>query len=86
MPIQKQFALLVDSHSQAGGDASVVSQDVEMFAIPEKMVELLLETQTYQSEKEIWLDEKRIAEELVWLCSLENGNKPIPSNFYERCD
>ena len=81
MPIQKQFALLVDSHSRAGGDASVVSQDVEMFAIPEKMVELLLETQTYQSEKEIWLDEKRIAEELVWLCSLENGNKPDSEQF-----
>jgi hypothetical protein len=75
MPSQKLSALNGDSQSRVRSDRSTVSQLIEMFALPEEMVELLLETQTDQSEKEIRLSSTRIAEELIWLSSFKNGNQ-----------
>jgi hypothetical protein len=75
MPSQKPSVLNRDRENPVNGDTSILSQGMELFTRPEKMVELLLKTQPYHCDQDIRLSENRLAEELAWLVSWDDDGK-----------
>jgi hypothetical protein len=76
MPNQKPLALIPVKTDRSTETAT--PQGFDVFARPDEMVELLLVTQPYRSDKMARLKESCLEEELTWICRIENGNDSAP--------
>lgn len=66
MPNQKPFVLIPD--------AVATTHDCDVFARPDKLVQMFIATQPYRRDTEFRLKEPRIEEELTWICGIRNDD------------
>ena len=74
MPRQKPLVLNPAELNRASVHSETTSQETDMFARPDEMVELLLATQPYSSDQWCRLSQSCIEEELAWFCSSKDGD------------